>query len=312
MTDDPWLKVILFIFRLIPYLLSITGNMIIIILILMDPHLKIPMYFFLQNFSFLEISYTTACIPNLRVMMATGDKNISYSRCFSQVFFVFLPGVSEFYLLAAMFYDHYVAICKPLHYTTIINSKICIQLVFCCWIAGCFTTFVPFLVDLKLFSCLQCCWAFLLWHNCPHADLLPRHTHNWDSGIHVCCNDSCGHISNGDNIIYLYCKSKSKIPSSNQREKAFTTCSPHMIVISLSYGSCIFIYVKPSVQERISFSKGIAVLNTFVVPLLNPFIYSLQNEVKMGFMNMIGRVVSFSYKLILYFTLYKWNKEWGL
>ena len=221
MTDDPWLKVILFIFRLIPYLLSITGNMIIIILILVDPHLKIPMYFFLRNFSFLEISYTTACIPNLRVMMATGDKNISYSRCVSQVFFVFLPGVSEFYLLAAMFYGHYVAICKPLHYTTIINSKICIQLVFCCWIAGCFTTFVPFLLDLKLFSCLQCCWAFLLWHNCPHADLLLRHTYNWDSGIHFCCNDSCGHISNGDNIIYLHCKSKSKNPFIEPEGKSF-------------------------------------------------------------------------------------------
>lgn len=107
-------------------------------------------------------------------------------------------------------------------------------------------------------------------------------------------------------ISYTYiARASLKIPSSNQRKKAFTTCSAHMIVISLSYGSYIFIYVKPSVQERLSFSKGIAVLNTFVAPLLNPFIYSLQNQVKMAFMNTIQRVVSFLYKRILYFTLYK-------
>lgn len=203
-------------------------------------------------------------------MMATGDKNMSYSRCVSQVFFVFLLGVSEFYLLAAMCYDHYVAICKPLHHTTIINSKICIQFVFCFWIADCFTTFVPFLLDLKLFLCLQCCWSFLLWHNCPHADLL-LYTH---------IIETVGFISAAMTLVvtlimaiisYTYIViAILKIPSSNQREKAFTTCSSHMIVISLSYGSCIFIYVKPSVQERISFSKGIAVLNTRC-PTFEPF-----------------------------------------
>lgn len=203
-------------------------------------------------------------------MMATGDKNMSYSRCVSQVFFVFLLGVSEFYLLAAMCYDHYVAICKPLHHTTIINSKICIQLVFCFWITDCFTTFVPFLLNLKLFLCLQCCWSFLLSHNCPHADLLLWHAYNWDSGIYFCCNDSCGHISNGDNIIYLYCNSNSKNSFIKPEGKSFYNMFfSHGCDISFLW-SCIFIYVKPSVQERISFPKGIAVLNTRC-PTFEPF-----------------------------------------
>ncbi|ELV10298.1 Olfactory receptor 6C2 [Tupaia chinensis] len=131
LTDDPELKVVLFVFLLLTYLLSITGNLIIITLTLVDTHLKTPMYFFLRNFS-LEISYTTTCIPKLLAIMATGDKTISYNSCVTQVFFAFLLGASEFYLLAAMSYDRYVAICKPLHYTTIMNSKSCIQLILSC------------------------------------------------------------------------------------------------------------------------------------------------------------------------------------
>ncbi|XP_005372086.2 olfactory receptor 6C74-like [Microtus ochrogaster] len=121
LTDDPLWKVVLFIFLLLTYLLSITGNLVIITLTLMDAHLKTPMYFFLRNFSFLEISYTTTCIPKLLATMATGDKSILYNSCAIQVFFAFLLGASEFYLLAAMSYDRYVAICKPLHYMTIMT-----------------------------------------------------------------------------------------------------------------------------------------------------------------------------------------------
>ena len=298
LTDDPQLKVVLFIFLLLTYLLSITGNLIIITLTLVDPHLKTPMYFFLRNFSFLEITFTTTCIPNFLVMMATGDKTISYSRCAAQVFFVFLLGASEFYLLAAMSYDRYVAICKPLHYTAIMNSKICIQLVLSCWIAGFFTIFVPLLLGLQLDFCdsnivdhFYCDTTALMQISCSDTHLI----------------ETVGFISASVTLVvtlvmviisYTYIAlTILKLPSSNQRKRAFSTCSSHMIVISLSYGSCIFMYVKPSVKQRISFSKGIAVLSTSVAPLLNPFIYSLRNQqVKKAFMNMIPRAVSSSKK----------------
>ena len=155
LTEDPKLKIVLFIF-LLPascYLLSISGNLTIITLTLLDSHLKTPMYFFLRNFSFLEISYTTVCIPKLLASMATGDKTITYNCCAAQLFFAFLLGASEFYLLAAMSYDHYVAICKPLHYTTIMSNKICIQLVLSSWMAGFLIIFPGLILGLTLDFC---------------------------------------------------------------------------------------------------------------------------------------------------------------
>ncbi|XP_057364267.1 olfactory receptor 6C74-like [Manis pentadactyla] len=294
LTDDPQLKVVVFTFLLLTYLLSITGNLIIITLTLLDTHLKTPMYFFLRNFSFLEISFTTTCIPKLLVMMATGDKTISYNSCVAQVFFAFVLAACEFYLLAAMSYDRYVAICKPLHYTAIMSTKICTQLLFCCWLAGFFTIFIPLLLGLNLDFC--------------DSNIVDHFYCDSTSLMQISCSDTklieiMGFISAVMTLVvtlamviisYTYIAlTILKLPSANQRKKAFSTCSSHMIVISLSYGSCIFIYVKPSVKQKVSFSKGIAVLNTSVAPLLNPFIYTLRNQqVKQAFVNNIRRVVS--------------------
>ncbi|XP_062931401.1 olfactory receptor 6C74-like [Cynocephalus volans] len=295
LTDDPKWKVVLFIFLLLNYVLSVTGNLIIITLTLVDTQLKTPMYFFLRNFSFLEISYTTTCIPKLLAIMATGDKTIFYNSCSTQVFFAFLLGASEFYLLAAMSYDRYVAICKPLHYTTIMNSKICTQLVLSCWLAGFFVIFPPLLLGLSL----DFCASNIVDHF--YCDTTPL--------LQISCTDTkvlemMGFISALVTLLvtlvmviisYAYIAlTILKIPSASQRKKAFSTCSSHMIVISLSYGSCIFMYAKPSVKQRISISKGISVLNTSVAPLLNPFIYTLRNQqVKKAFINMIYRIIFF-------------------
>ncbi|XP_077024183.1 olfactory receptor 6C74-like [Tamandua tetradactyla] len=298
LTDDPQLKVVLFIFLLLTYLLSITGNLIIITLTLLDAHLKTPMYFFLRNFSLLEISYTTTCIPKLLATMATGDKTIFYNCCAAQVFFAFLLGASEFYLLAAMSYDRYVAICKPLHYTTIMSSKVCVQLVLSCWLAGFFVIFPPLILGLNL----DFCASNIVDHF--YCDTTPL--------LQISCSDTClletmGFISALVTLLgtlvmviisYIYIAlTILKIPSTNQRKKAFSTCSSHMIVVSISYGSCILMYVKPSFKQRMSFNKGVAMLNTSVAPLLNPFIYTLRNQqVKKAFMHVIQRIISFSRK----------------
>jgi olfactory receptor len=298
LTDDPQWKVVLFIFLLLTYLLSVTGNLTIITLTLVDTHLKTPMYFFLRNFSFLEFSYTTTCIPKLLVTMATGDKTISYGNCVTQVFFAFLFGASEFYLLAAMSYDRYVAICKPLHYMTIMNNKVCVQLVLSCWLAGFFVIFPPLLLGLNLDFCASnivdhfyCDTTPLLQLSCTDTQLLE--TMGFVSALVTLLLTLVMVI-----VSYIYIAiTILKIPSASQRKKAFSTCSSHMIVISLSYGSCIFMYVKPSVKQRVSISKGISVLNTSVAPLLNPFIYTLRNQqVKKAFINTVHRIVSFSKK----------------
>ncbi|XP_070263795.1 olfactory receptor 6C75-like isoform X1 [Myotis yumanensis] len=293
LTDDPHWKVVLFIFLLLIYMLSITGNLIIITLTLLDIHLKTPMYFFLRNFSFLEISYTSTCIPKFLLTVATGDKTISYNCCMTQVFFAFLFGASEFYLLAAMSYDRYVAICKPLHYTVIMNNKICTQLVLSCWLAGFFVIFPPLILGLDL----DFCASNIVEHF--YCDSTPL--------MQISCTDTwvielMGFISALVTLVitlimviisYTYIAlTILKFPSTSQRKKAFSTCSSHMIVISISYGSCIFMYANPSANEKASLIKGIAILNTSVAPMLNPFIYTLRNQqVKQAFKDMVHKVV---------------------
>ncbi|XP_059259320.1 olfactory receptor 6C1-like [Mustela nigripes] len=306
LTQDPKLKIVLFIFLLLTYLLSISGNLVIITLTLLDSHLKTPMYFFLRNFSFLEISYTTVCIPKLLVSMATGDKTISYNCCATQLFFAFLLGASEFYLLAVMSYDRYVAICKPLHYTIIMNSKICIQLVLSSWITGFLIIFPGLILGLSLDFCdSNIIDHFYFQRYRPfYCDYFPL--------LHLSCSDtkfletvdfSCAVFTLLFTLAliilsYIYIiRTILRIPSTSQRTKAFSTCSSHMIVISISYGSCIFMYINPAAKDRVSLSKGVAVLNTSVAPMLNPFIYSLRNQqVKLALVDRARKIVFFSSK----------------
>ncbi|KAF4022540.1 hypothetical protein G4228_014462 [Cervus hanglu yarkandensis] len=299
LSNDPQLQVVIFFLLFFTYLLSVTGNLIIITLTLLDSHLKTPMYFFLRNFSFLEISFTTVCIPKFLVSMATGNKTISYNNCAAQLFFTILLGATEFFLLAAMSYDRYVAICKPLHYMTIMNGRACNLLVFASWLAGFIIIFPPLLVGLQLDFCAAntidhffCDVSPILQLSCTDTDKLIEMMGFFSAVVTLVITWVMVIISYTCIALTIL-----RIPSPSHRRKAFSMCSSHIIVISLSYGSCIFMYVKPSVKQRISFSKGISVLSTSVALLLKPFIYTLRNQqVKKAVMNMIHRVVSFSKK----------------
>ena len=178
LTDDPPMQVLIFTFLVVSYLLSVTGNLTIIILTLIDSHLKTAVYFFLKHFSFLETLFTTVCIPRFLYSLSTGDKTISYNACVSQLFFIFLFGGTEFFLLAIVSYDRYVAICKPLHYATIMNTRVCGRLVICCWIAGCLVIFPPASLGLELEFCDSniidhfLCDAFpVLKISCSHTEM---------------------------------------------------------------------------------------------------------------------------------------------
>ncbi|MBZ3891603.1 Olfactory receptor 6C4 [Sciurus carolinensis] len=292
LTDTPELQIILFIFLLLTYMFSIIGNLTIIILTLLDSHLQTPMYFFLRNFSFLEISFTSTFTPRLLFSISTGIKTISFAGCFTQYFFAIFFGATEFYLLTAMSYDRYVAICKPLHYTTIMNSRVCIQLVLCSWLCG----FLIILFPIILTSQLEFCGSNVLNHYyCDYGPL-----------VEISCSDTSllelfdfilAVVTLGVTLVLVILSYTNiirtilRIPSAQQRKKAFSTCSSHMIVISLSYGSCIFMYIKPSAKEGVAFNKGVAVLNTSVAPLLNPFIYTLRNkQVKQAFKDMARKL----------------------
>ncbi|XP_036616057.1 olfactory receptor 6C75-like [Trichosurus vulpecula] len=298
LTDDPQWKVVLFIFLLLTYMLSVTGNLTIITLTLLDSHLQTPMYFFLRNFSFLEISFTSVCIPRFLVTVVTGDKTISYNGCVVQLFFLIFLGVTEFYLLAAMSYDRYVAICKPLHYTTIMSSKVCILLVLSSWLAGFLIIFPPIILLLQLDFCASNVINHFICDSSPILQLSCSNTHFLELMAFFLAVVTLMVTLTLVILSYTYIiQTILKIPSANQRKKAFSTCSSHMIVVSLSYGSCIFMYIKPSAKERVSLSKGVAVLNTSVAPLLNPFIYTLRNQqVKQAFKNMVQKIIFSSKK----------------
>ncbi|XP_007503022.2 olfactory receptor 6C76-like [Monodelphis domestica] len=294
LTDDPELQILIFVFLFFTYILSVIGNLTIITLTLLNSHLKTPMYFFLRNFSFLEISYTTVCIPRFLVSIITKEKAISYNSCMAQVFFFILFGATEFFLLAAMSYDRYVAICKPLHYTTIMSSKVCSQLVISSWLAGFLIIFPPVIMGLQLEFCdsnviehFTCDTSPILSLSCTDTTVLEIMSF-WLAVFTLLVTLALVILS------YAYIlRTILKIPSAQQRKKAFSTCSSHMIVVSISYGSCIFMYVKPSPKEGVAMTKGVAVLNTSVAPMLNPFIYTLRNQqVKHAFKDTIRKIFS--------------------
>ncbi|XP_014698923.2 olfactory receptor 6C1 [Equus asinus] len=293
LSDDPQLQVVIFVFLLISYMLSITGNLTIITLTLLDSHLQTPMYFFLRNFSLLEISFTTVSIPKFLGTIISGDKAITFNDCIAQLFFFILLGVTEFYLLAAMSYDRYIAICKPLHYMTIMNRRVCTLLVFSSYLVSFLIIFPALMLLLNLDYC--------------KSNIIDHFTCDYFPLLQLSCSDtkfleimgfSCAVFTLMFTLAliflsYMYIiRTILKIPSTSQRTKAFSTCSSHMIVISISYGSCIFMYIKPSAKDRVSLSKGVAVLNISVAPMLNPFIYSLRNQqVKRAFLGMVRKTI---------------------
>ncbi|XP_004429523.1 PREDICTED: olfactory receptor 2AP1-like [Ceratotherium simum simum] len=298
LTNDAELQAILFLFLLLTYVFSVMGNLTIIILTLLDYRLQTPMYFFLRNFSILEISFTSVFVPKMLVNIGTGDKTISFAGCFTQYFFSVVVGATEFYLLAAMSYDRYIAICKPLHYTTIMSRRLCIRLVLCSWFSGFLVVIVPYEMALKL----PFCASNIINHYCCDYTIL----------LHLSCSDThfievIVFIVSAVTLIFtlmLVILSYThiigtilRIPSVQQRKRAFSTCFSHMIVVSLSYGSCIFMFINPSAEDAATFNKKVAVLNTSVAPLLNPFIYTLRNkQVKIAFKDMVRKIMIFSRK----------------
>ena len=191
----------------------------------------------------------------------------------------FLLGVTEYYFLDSMSYDCYVAICKPLHYPVIMNSKVCYQLVFSSWVTGYLIIFSPFIMGLQLDFCASKVIDHFM---CEISPILQ-----------ISCTDTCvlelmsfilTMVTPGVTLVlvilsYAYIiKIILKFPSAQQRPKGFSTCTSHMTIVSLTYGSCIFMYDKPSAREPVTASKDVALLYTSVTPLLNPFIYTLRNQ----------------------------------
>ncbi|XP_054850371.1 olfactory receptor 49-like [Eublepharis macularius] len=283
LTDNPQLEILFFCLFFVTYLLTVTGNMVIIAITLKDHRLSTPMYFFLRHFAVLEIGFTTCITPKALANMATGHKKISLSGCFTQFFLYFVLGATEFFLLAVMSFDRYVAICNPLRYSAIMNGRICSLLVFGSWLGGFLLILGPAAALFHMPFCGPNIVNHFFCDKGPLIKLVCIDTSLLDlvyfiAAIFILSGTLTVNVVSYINII----SSVISIPSGKGRQKAFSTCASHIIVVSLTYGSCMFMYIKPKGTNEFNFSKSVAVLNTIVSPLLNPFIYCLRNKQVQG------------------------------
>ncbi|XP_048820068.1 olfactory receptor 6F1 [Lagopus muta] len=276
---SPYLQLTMFLFLLFAYVLTVMSNISIIILVTTHRHLHSPMYYFLCNFAFLEICFTTACVPKTLVNLGSQSQSISFTGCLLQMYFVFSFGCTEYFLLTVMAYDRYLAICYPLSYTTIMNSTLSTWLAAVSWIGGFLTISVPtFLISrlsfcgsnvINHFFCDISPWIIL---SCTDTSL-----------VEMVCFIMFAVVILGSCVItlvsYTYIiYTVLKIPSAQGRRRAFSTCSSHLMVITVWYGSTIFLHVKPSIKASLELTKIITILNTVITPLLNPFIYTFRNK----------------------------------
>ncbi|KAM8971071.1 olfactory receptor 10AG1-like [Sarcophilus harrisii] len=278
-SDVPNLRELLFGIFVIIYMSILKGNGLIIIITKSDPALQTPMYFFLGNFSFLEICYTSVTLPRMLVNLWTQRGNISLSTCAIQLGFFLILGGTECFLLAVMAYDRYVAICRPLYYPLIMNYKMCVQLVIGSWISA---SLVQAALTYEIFS-LPFCGSNKLNH--VFCDIPPL--------LKLACGDTkvnelysyagafLSAIVPFLMILLSYIKiitTIQKLPSAIGRHKAFSTCSSHLIVVSLFFGSGIISYFLPNSIKPAGVDKILSLMYSSVTPMLNPLIYSLRNK----------------------------------
>ncbi|XP_057554142.1 olfactory receptor 5V1-like [Hippopotamus amphibius kiboko] len=273
------LQFLLFTIFLMIYLCTLGGNIFIILVTMADARLYTPMYFFLRNLAFLDICYTTTNVPQMMVHLLSKKKSISYGGCVSQLFaFLFFVGV-ECLLLAAMAYDRYVAICKPLRYSVIMNKVLYSQLAALCWTGGFLNSVVHTVLTFHLPFCgnnkinyFFCDIPPLLILSC--GDTSVNELVLIIIGVFIGWAPFLGII-----LSYVYIISTIlRIRSSEGRQKAFSTCASHLVIVLLYYGSSIFTYVRPISSYSLAKDRLISVLYSVVTPMLNPIIYTLRNK----------------------------------
>uniref|UniRef100_A0A9L0TKP8 Olfactory receptor n=1 Tax=Equus caballus TaxID=9796 RepID=A0A9L0TKP8_HORSE len=277
LSDACELQMLIFLGLLLTYLLTLLGNRLIVVIILMDRHLHTPMYFFLCYFAVLEIWFTSVIFPKMLTNILTGYKTIFCLGCFLQTFLYFFLGTTEFFLLAVMSFDRYVALCNPLHYVTIMSKRVCVQLVLPSWMIGFILNIVPsFLIFQEPF-----CGPNIINHFfCDSFPLLEL----------ICADTSLIELLSFIEAIFTLLGTLSVTATSKEMQKAFSTCSSHITVVSLFYGSCIFMYIRSGKGDQgQDGNKVVALLNTVVTPILNPFIYNLRNrQVKQVFREQVN------------------------
>ncbi|XP_013909864.1 PREDICTED: olfactory receptor 5G3-like [Thamnophis sirtalis] len=275
----PELQILLFGFFLVIYLMTITGNLLIFLLVVANQHLHTPMYFFLANLSWLDACYSSTILPKLLTNLLSGDRTITLRGCLAQCHLFGICAAIETYLLSAMSYDRFVAICRPLLYNSIMNTKFCSQIIAGIWINSLiFNSILVVLMDPLPF-----CGSNVIDHY--FCDFLPLE------------KLSCSNLNILEPIAFFMTVIFTiapflltlisyiciigtiiKMKSNTGRQKAFSTCSSHLMVVCLYYGTLIIVYVLPDSPTLRPLNKIFSIFYTVMTPLVNPLIYSLRNK----------------------------------
>ncbi|XP_077345296.1 olfactory receptor 10C1-like [Lithobates pipiens] len=276
-SDNPTIQSWLFQIFSFVYMTTLTGNILLIVAVKTDNHLHKPMYLFLINLSILDICYTSIIVPKILLNIVWSAKTISYTGCVLQVYFYLFVGETECILLAFMAYDRYVAICNPLRYNVIINTISCTRMIGLSWMVGssiaCFDIY--FVCHLKFCGHITinhffCEAPSLLQVSC--GDISVDIILTLVGGFMLLLIPLCLVLFSYINIFLIIVK----LPSG--RCKAFSKCISHVIVVTIFYGTSIFMYMRPRNSDTGVTDKIVSVFYTIVTPMLNPFIYSLRNK----------------------------------
>ncbi|XP_057565554.1 olfactory receptor 7G2-like [Hippopotamus amphibius kiboko] len=295
LTEDPELQAIFFRLFLSMYLVTILGNLLIVLAVISDSHLHTPMYFFLSNLSFTDICLSTTMTPKILVNIQAQNPSITYTACLTQICFVLTSVLWENFLLGVMAYDRYVAICHPLRYTVIMNPRLCFQLILLSLFISIADALLHSLMVLRLSFC---------------TDLgIPLFFCEVVQVIKLACSDTlinniliyfAATVFGGIpllGIVFSYVQIVSSVlrmPSSGRKYKAFSTSGSHLSVVSLFYGTAFGVYISSAVIDSSRKTAVASLMYTMVTPMVNPFIYSLRNrDMKGALRKLIGRVLSF-------------------
>ncbi|XP_047641743.1 olfactory receptor 8S1-like [Phacochoerus africanus] len=289
LSADPTVQTLLFVLFLVIYLLTMMGNLMMLLVIRADSHLHIPMYFFLTHLSFLDLCFSSVTVPKLLENLLSKKKNISKEGCLTQAFFMFDIGGTEIFLLSAMAFDRYAAICYPLLYVQVMSSQLCVNLVWVSWGLG----FLDAVINIPLAVNLDFCEAHIIPHySCDLPSFFPLSCSDNSTNVTVLVGSTVLHgFGTFFLIFFSYIRIVStilSISSTSGRSKAFSTCSSHLIAVSFFYGSAFLRYLMPTsgspLELIFSIQYGV------VTPLVNPLIYSLKNkEVKTALRRTLGK-----------------------
>ncbi|XP_045041252.2 olfactory receptor 5M11 isoform X2 [Desmodus rotundus] len=291
LTGRPELQPLLFVLFLVVYLVTLLGNLGMIALIRLDSRLHTPMYFFLTNLAFVDLCYSSNATPQMLTNFLSEKKTITFAGCFTQCYIFIALLLTELYMLAAMAYDRYVAICNPLRYSVKMSRRVCICLATFPYVYG----FSDGLLQAILTFRLTFCRSNVINHfYCADPPLIKLSCSDTYVKEHAMLISAGFNLSSSLTIILVsyafIIAAILRIKSAEGRHKAFSTCASHMMAVTLFYGTLFCMYVRPPTDKTVEESKIIAVFYTFVSPVFNPLIYSLRNkDVKRALKNVLRR-----------------------